>query len=281
MSDPSKISMLTQLVNSSSILNAQEKAEWLALMDLMNDKQLAELEEILQNSSPASVNTEASVAAPTLSHISNLPSQMVDPRVSPKPQPQSPFRQPAESRESISEPTIPPASSTSAISPEEKQFIKQTRLAPLTSGVTPTTSNGLSASRATLSKPRSSQSASTALSLPGSAEAKPQSIAESNQSSEESSPKFQLLSLSDIETLTADVLHHQNRSAFYSAIMALAQKFGYFRALSSIEQSPLYQDYMDYGRLLLANQTNTALPLTQEEFEFVADLLSALKINRV
>lgn len=43
-----KLIKLEQLIKSSTILDATEREEWLALLDLMNDKQLLELEKILQ-----------------------------------------------------------------------------------------------------------------------------------------------------------------------------------------------------------------------------------------
>ena len=45
--DPQRIKKIEDLIIQSKILNPQERAEWLALLDLMNDKQLTELERIL------------------------------------------------------------------------------------------------------------------------------------------------------------------------------------------------------------------------------------------
>lgn len=75
------------LVQTSAILSPSEKAEWLALLELMNDRQLMELEKILQSGSrnqalsqpvrpPVSAGLKpVSPAAqtPKLSHILNLP----------------------------------------------------------------------------------------------------------------------------------------------------------------------------------------------------------------
>ena len=46
---------IKSLVNTAAILSASEKAEWLALLDVMNDKQLGELEGILVGSQKSEV----------------------------------------------------------------------------------------------------------------------------------------------------------------------------------------------------------------------------------
>jgi hypothetical protein len=279
MMDPNKMQRLTQLVQSSSILNAQEKAEWLSLMGLMNDKQLSELEEILkpvaspitaqqasppqsvpQQSSPPTVSRPAFVSPspqpqpapsprpnptpspikealiPSLSHISNLPSQMVDPRLVPKPAPQ---------------PSGP-----------EQQFASTTKLTPMATAATVQSAVSQRPPQAAPSRTvQTTRSNLVINNLPA--------------------PSLQLLSLLDVTALTSDALHHQNRAAFFAAITALAEKQGYFQVLSHIEESPLYQDYLNYGKLMLSGASQDNLPLSQEEFEFVADLLQALKINRV
>lgn len=73
MSSEQKIEKLRAEIQGSRLLDDHEKADWLNLLDLMNDKQIGELEEILQ--APAPANAEAPVLQ-TLSHISNLPTQM-------------------------------------------------------------------------------------------------------------------------------------------------------------------------------------------------------------
>lgn len=96
---PDETNKIKSLVNTSTILSASEKAEWLALLDVMNDKQLGELEGILVGSAVSSKQTSNQQAAtkvitspspsferrgmeqpalavmqmPKLSHIMNLP----------------------------------------------------------------------------------------------------------------------------------------------------------------------------------------------------------------
>lgn len=76
-----QLEKLNNLIKSSPILNPQERTEWLALLDLMNDKQLGELERILATSGKSQVASQrtasqvhaASSQVPNLSHILNLP----------------------------------------------------------------------------------------------------------------------------------------------------------------------------------------------------------------
>ncbi len=86
---PDKIQKFQSLINASAILNDAEKREWLALLELMNDKQMLELERLLTatretkqetgriSASPLSLagSGEGKVAhLPPLSHIVNMPS---------------------------------------------------------------------------------------------------------------------------------------------------------------------------------------------------------------
>ena len=218
----------------------------------MNDKQLSELEEILQSSASTTPITPlpspiVQAPAPSLSHISNLPSRMVDPRLSPK-----------------------PVKSSLPAGPD-KDFAATSKLSPMSARAIPNT-------------------ASPSITMPVQAPQKPTSaqptparptISSPILSAEAAAVGLKLMALSDVSKLTAEALHHQNRGNFFAAISALAQKEGYFQVLIHLEESPLYQDYLNYGKLMLSGVAGENLPLSQEEFEFVADLLQALKINRV
>lgn len=130
MSNEQRIETLRQLIVVSTVLTESEKTEWLSLLELMNDKQLGELEEILAADKPAappvsSPPTPPPATTPTpppvppvsvgrmpqLSHISNLPSSVSIPtpmpspeRVAPKPMPTAP---PPLSREVTKPPAAP------------------------------------------------------------------------------------------------------------------------------------------------------------------------------
>lgn len=255
MLDPAKMQKLTQLVQSSSILNAQEKAEWLSLIGLMNDKQLAELEEILQSSAmpistPATRQSPVMEApTPSLSHISNLPSQMVDPRLK---------------AQSTHRPLAPGP---------DKDFAESSRLTPM------------SAKRPEPGATKPTPAPAPRPVAPPAPKLEPDlsrpTISSPILSAEAAAKGLKLMAMSDVSKLTAEALHRQNRANFFAAISALAEKEGYFQVLAHVEESPLYQDYLNYGKLILSGVSGDNLPLSQEEFEFVADLLQALKINRV
>jgi hypothetical protein len=65
-----KAKRLSQLIDDSSVLSEPEKTEWLNLLTLMNDKQMADLEEILTSKSRGGA---VPPVMPNLSHITNLP----------------------------------------------------------------------------------------------------------------------------------------------------------------------------------------------------------------
>ena len=87
MSSEQKIEKLRSEVQASRLLDDHEKADWLNLLELMNDKQISELEEILQ--APAKVPAPAPVL-PTLSHISNMPTQIGGAGATARPMPSRP-----------------------------------------------------------------------------------------------------------------------------------------------------------------------------------------------
>lgn len=70
-----QIEKIESLINTSAILTASEKTEWLALLGLMNDKQLLELEKILSSAKPLASHPPQ---MPKLSHIVNLPKLPAD-----------------------------------------------------------------------------------------------------------------------------------------------------------------------------------------------------------
>ncbi len=84
---PQIVDKIKAMVRSSALLDAAERTEWLQLVDLMNDKQLLELQRILQAAEdrqkaidirpttvqPAAAKPTPSAQAMHLSHILNLP----------------------------------------------------------------------------------------------------------------------------------------------------------------------------------------------------------------
>lgn len=60
-----KVENIIGLINSSPILSPAERADWLALLGLMNDKQLLELEKILSENQKSDIGTVSRRAAPS------------------------------------------------------------------------------------------------------------------------------------------------------------------------------------------------------------------------
>jgi hypothetical protein len=249
MLDEVKKQRIIQLVKASSILNEQEKMDWMSLLELMNDKQLQDLEEILKPKAPVvppqnhtkPAESKASKQnpapqQPSLKHISNLPTQISPQRVVVPTRPKPPV-QPA---------TVPTSKPV---------------VAPSQAGVSLHNINPSKLEENNIVKPKE------VFKQPPRTEAKPSSL--------------NLAKLEDVATLTASVLHHESRKSFYKAILQIATQMGYFQTLSYLETSPLYKDYINYGKIKLSNQASQQLPLTQEEFEFMTDLLLSLKINRL
>ncbi len=240
MTDPAKLAQIKQLVQTSNILTPQEKSDWLSLTVLMNDKQLAELEEILKLPSPAKPSGLPPITKPSavtsfkpasgLSHISNVPSQLSHQRsstVSGPPQKAAPT-------------THSRLTPMSQLRPEDSPKVPE----PVVTKV-PVTSNRV--------RPMGRDADNTSITIS---------------------------SIADLSAISADVLSDPYRKGFYQTLMTLVNQHGYFQVITRLEQSPLYQDYLEYGQQKLAGSTNATLPLSQEEFEFVTDLLLALKVNR-
>lgn len=335
MLDEAKKQKIIGLIEGSNILNAQEKADWLALLDLMNDKQIAELEEILkptpegqsatvntapedQTARPQSAPSMADLAMPnyaqkaSLPHISNMPSTLTDPRVAKTP---VTAPRPSVSAAPVSAPPTsqqPNASSSPPVRPLPQQspsarpiaspgmagnqipnkFIPpkplQDSMRPASPTVAKTPEKPSPKPSAPLSNPRQeprptvqgapSQPIPARIEQP-TAPGSLQTVS-TREETRPSVPFAGLGGLPDISGLTSSALHSQNRQAFFEQLLKMAGEHGYFKVLDNLEHSSLYQDYLAYGKAKLSDpqaETN----LSQEEFEFITDILLALKINRV
>ncbi len=119
MSNEQKIEKIRAEIKTSPLLDDHEKADWLNLVELMNDKQVGELEEILKApSAPRAAAPSPAADLPTMSHISNLPTQMnmggQEARLQPvKPQPVKPIAPPAQM---ALRPTMPTPTKTAVAS---------------------------------------------------------------------------------------------------------------------------------------------------------------------
>src|SRR6185503_1708655 len=87
-----KITQLKQQVQASNILSEQERQEWILMLPIMNDKQMADLETILHSpaSAPPKIAPESSPAKPVAASVPQMqmPTQRPPEKVVPTQQPQ-------------------------------------------------------------------------------------------------------------------------------------------------------------------------------------------------
>lgn len=225
MLNEQRIEHLRQQIQASQILESHEKADWLNLLELMNDKQLGELEEIL--SAPKSTASTASQASlPPLTHISNLPTEVNAPHAaSPKPPLFSPATQTSRPVTAQPAPAIP-----RVLNPQPISRPAPVRSAPRPAQVTPM----------------------HPLVIPNP---------------------------SALQTLDVGTLREHEHAAIIQGVQAVAQSYGYFAALQHFEASPLYAAYLTAGKNRLMGRPDSGL--SQAEFELVADILQAIRLNRV
>ncbi len=88
---------------------------------------------------------------------------------------------------------------------------------------------------------------------------------------------LQLVQPQDMQTLSLETLRTTELQSIVDSIQNLITEYGYFAVLQLLEASPLYNSYMEAGQDKLQGNTST---MTQEEFEFMTDLLIHMKFNR-
>ncbi len=303
MLNEQKLKQIQNLVKNATVLSDQEKNEWMALIELMNDKQIAELEEILQKPKPEPV-TQVQPHPQPQSVPQPQPRVVAMPPITP-PKPMPPTRPVstvssvppvASARPAVSAPSG--ASSLSHISnlPNQLSDQKQDPLtfqpappsAPRTDQSVPATprptpipmprpSQAAPIRPRSIPMPPSSPKPTEAVPMPP---ITPLSIPQSTPRDVSSSMNTMVLSkFEDIINLTSSALHQQNRETFHKTINELAAQYGYFQVVTNLEQSPLYKDYLNYGKSMLMGKKDN-MALSQEEFEFIADILLSLKVNR-
>lgn len=298
-----RIETIRANIKSSTLLSDHEKSDWLNLVELMNDKQLGELEEILNTSPPAASTPEQraqaheasvstrnpqpsaasqlatpsnsdGIAMPPLSHIANMPSD-VDMTMS-VPKPSKPWvdtekkpMQPLSAR-------AVPSPSLSFTKPSQQPGVTQQ---PNTSQSpqAPKPAQPDSAQPKSFVKPEVSP-------LPP---LKPASFAPAPLRPS-STAAFTLPSLENLQELSLETLRSFSPESISNEVRKAITEHGYFTVIQLIEASPLYAEYMNAGKQLLGDPQKSAITnspvkksdLTQEEFEFVVDLLRNVRFNR-
>ncbi len=265
MLDEVKKQKIIQLVKSSNILTAQEKTDWLSLLELMNDKQITELEEILKPKTVEPVATPVQKTSVVPKPVAQMPPK--DNLVATKPTKVQDLQQPQLSHISnlpnqISEQRVPilPTKRPVSVVPNPKPEIP--RNIPTSPKVSPQTPNLEAPSKLQATKP-------------------PVKVAAIAEPLIRDKQPLSLSALEDVGGISASALHHETREQFYKIIIGFAGQFGYFQTLEYFRTSPLYRDYLNYGKTKLSGDSDVKLALSHEEFEFITDLLLALKVNRV
>lgn len=252
---PSQIEHLKQLINTSPALTPPEKAEWLDMLILMNDKQASELEEILK-AHHGSLPQKPTGPMPPLSHISNLPAGV--PRTQQRPQSSA---QPAPPPQKVS-PNLPSASTM----PWQKQF-----QAAMTEKELP---------------PPNPAQALHAKSFIASAPVAPRPKATVSKAPSPTSGKAPVLeTIADAGKLTLSAMRQMALPDLLIRLQQLSKIEGYFNLLSFLEDSPLYKNYINTGKKVLGNQLTFGQPdageltMTKQEFEAFADILRKIQLN--
>lgn len=273
MGNEQKVENIKKLIQSSTILSIPEKEEWLGMVDLMNDKQMSELMEILGQPAASPNTTPAPLAAPingtngipSLSHLSNLPNTIPQstvpktPAIATSPPPAQSVPPPVTKQAApVTAPTVSPFG---AVTP--KTAPAPTPLSPFSSPRSPSpvvAPKPPVAPTAVLSKPAVSKNP----------------IAPVYKSAPSS-----LRSLADLAAITVADLRAQGVESIISGAKNLSTTEGYFAVFESFELSPLYKEYIRAGERALSGKTVADKDaLTAGEFELVADILSAIRVNR-
>lgn len=317
MSNPNKVEIIRKNIQVSTLLSDHEKADWLNLLDLMNDKQLGELEEILiaepqqpkpsVNSAPASMSAPAQTPAqpfvqaplstpmqnmPPLSHIANVPTGVNMSRVSPGPLPPYQGQARPQPRPAASQPAAPAPVQTASLAvatprPAALTVPPKTNFLPLS--VRPTPSPNLSAPIApTVPQPQAAQPRPIAQ-APTAPQPRPKPAAQQPAAIQpQSQPKapgaYQVEEIEELQNLSLQTLRDFTHQSITNTIRSAITEHGYFAILQLIEASPLYSSYIAAGkeRLGMRSASGAVIQagLTQEEFEFMVDLLRNMRFNR-
>lgn len=247
MINEQRLEQLRTGITTTKLLSPKEKAEWLSLLDLMNEKQVSDLEEILsvKHAVPELVPSPAEVeqTPPKLTHISNLPAGMpglskATPPIKPKLAAPLDAQKTVHSRTNsdMANLTDPPMLAT------EQQDTSNRQRQPLT----------IKAGLAPVGTPPVRKK-----------------------------PQFELKSLEEVAGLDISSFRTFDSTTFLKSISSLVAVFGYFAVLQGFESSKLYQSYLTRGKSLLAGQSvEDKYMVTQEEFELIADVLQSIRVNR-
>lgn len=295
-----QIQKLTQLIQNSRVLRNDERDVWLAMIPVMNDKQAADLFNILNSKPTPKTNTDSQsrtgidsqVRSTSLRHITNLPND---------------FSQANQQRQTrvIQEPSVvrraePPANLAEVIKHrvEEKELPAPEELIEIGSG-------HQNKPPINLIKPIPGQSLKPDLKktfpFQGSQNYIPLDEVMKQREIDRSGQKVKLevpneiekgnnaripvqnseLANLPIESYSKEIISSANFSSIKGSLTSMVRNYGYFPVLFKFEQSPLYKDYLETGKAwLTGNGESAGASLNKEQFEQVADLLRSLQVSQ-
>lgn len=280
MYNPQRITKIRENIQTSTLLTVQEKSDWLNLVDLMNDKQLTELEEILGAGSVATAGVD------TQDKLASNPAHTTQPQKSVTEQQTTPVNN-ATSKvlgDFPPQPHLPPLSHIANIPSEISEPFRS-----------PSSFQNSTPKPQELNTPEQSQESKTSTPKPFNLpQTKPPSRSPAEQeqvkpitpstASQKLKPPFVLQDIEKLAELSVDTVRKFDLQSIVNTVRDVILERGYFHALELIETSPLYRTYIESGKQRLGpGNTSSAgeTLLTQAEFEFVTDLLRHMRFNRL
>ncbi len=293
-----QLEQLRRLISASPLLQDAERAHWLELLPLMNDKQLAELAAILQpqvnkTASPARASSiqqvGLGVARPSLAHLANLPTIVRD--MGPV---REPVARPPEPRTTAEPPRKLPIDIID-ITEKELPSARVVDSQHLLSGQKPSAPNRPPPAPV----PQRQQPPVPRPAPPPIV--RPSSAAKSDAVSRVPAPAIKLdrevlkepleiKNMADLTRMDIETFHAAGPAALTAKLQDLVKRLGYFDIIFALEQSPLYADYVTTGQHLLEENAtfdgrtavgtrHGATLLSRPDFEAMADLLRQIQVN--
>lgn len=274
-------------ITASKLMNDREKGDWLNLLELMNDKQIGELEEILKVAPPTAsegptlteqpspptppVKTPVPPAAPLvpqLSHISNLPSAVS-------------YEKPDSFKPAPISKAVAPRPAPAPVHTSSGKYVPPKATPPLV----PQMPKG---SLVNLSKPVKDSMAKAAATQifkpvvpPKPERSTPHLAPVKTVPVKARQEPLRLDSMDDVANLDLTKFRSYDHSDLIPKFVALVRQYGYFNVLQAFEASKLYKSYLSKGKSMLAGEsTEQKFTVKVEEFEQIVDLLLAIRINR-
>lgn len=265
---PDHIEKLKSLIERSQLLTDAERGDWLSLLMVMNDKQMAELETILLTHVAAPGPTSHSANIP-LGHINNVPEEVV----TEKQIPHALFHEGGVNRNTSNDDWLAHLSATL----KEKELPAPQPKAPLAAH----TSKPMSS---LVLKPKVERPVPT---MPPVApktkveEPRVPAIAPRAAPTTAELPTVDSIAdLSGVEAVGIQTLRASGNRPLGDKLKQCVLQYGYFETLFALEKSPLFVQYLEAGKEMLMNDTKGPSTMTKTEFEIVTDLLRGLQINK-